>query len=266
MITLDDDYRLEDFGFRAYLDHEHQATPDIIRKTLEIPGRAGAWNFGSEIGQRPFNIPLRVADHDQINLQQKQNKFVAFLFDAYGKPRPFKISFDYEPDKHYMVELSSYISPSNAIYHLKTFGLYLTASDPYKYSNVYADEVTWGSEIITFEYNYLLGHESTGGSVNITGPQTLNISVEGLAVQPIIEIDGTANSLTLSANGHSFSLPNFSNTKWTIDFEKYLVFRNGQETMIEIRDFYLIPGDNEISITGSSINIDLAVKFRDKFI
>src|SRR5690625_2844520 len=100
MITIDHKYRLEDFGFKAYLDHEHQATPEIIRKTLEIPGRAGAWNFGSEIGQRPFIIPLRVADHDQINLQQKQDKFVAFLFDAYGEPRPFKISFDYEPDKH----------------------------------------------------------------------------------------------------------------------------------------------------------------------
>ena len=64
----------------------------------------------------------------------------------------------------------------------------------------------------------------------------------------------------------SFSLPNFNNEKWIIDSEKYLVWRNGQETMIEIREFYLMPGDNEISITGTNFDIDLAIKFRDKYI
>lgn len=266
MITIDDKYRLEDFGFKAYLNHDHEATPKIIRKTLEIPGMAGAWNFGSEIGQRDFQIPLRVADGDPINLQQKQNKLIALLFDEFGKPRPFKLTFDYEPDKYYTVELSGYIAPNNAVSFLRTFGLYLTAHDPHKYSNLYADEVSWGSEIINFSYHYLLGREGLDGLVKITSPQTLNVSVDGLAVQPVFEIEGKANNLTLSANGHSFSLPNFNNESWSVDFEKFLVIRNGNETMLEINNFYLMPGDNDVVVTGANIDIDLRIKFRDKFI
>src|SRR5690625_1439788 len=257
MLTLDDEYRLEDFGFKAYMEHDHEATPEIRRNTIPIPGMPGSWNFGSEIGERHFNIPLKVTDHDRITLQHKQNAFVAFLFDEFGKPRPIKMTFDYEPDKHYVVELSSSISPNNAIHFFRTMGLPLVASNPYRYSNVHADEVTWGSTDITFESDYLFGHTNdfAGSPIKVTRPQTLNITNSGLVVTPIIEIDGTANNLTLSSNGHSFTLPNFSNTKWVIDFEKYVVFRNGQDTMIQIRDFKLLQGNNSISVNGNNINI-----------
>jgi len=127
--------------------------------------------------------------------------------------------------------------------------------------------VTWGSTDITFESDYLFGHTNdfAGSPIKVTRPQTLNITNSGLVVTPIIEIDGTANNLTLSSNGHSFTLPDFNNEKWIIDFEKYVVFRNGQETMIEIRNFELLQGNNSISVNGNNINIDLRIKFRDKF-
>lgn len=265
MITFDDNYRLEDFGFRAYMEHEHEAVPSIKRKAIAIPGRPGTWNFGSEIGERHFNIPLKVTDHDRIELQRKQSAFVAFLFDEFGKPRPIKMTFDYEPDKHYTVEISSSVSPNNAIHFFRAMGLPLVASDPYKYSNELSEDVVWGSETITFEYDYLLGHEGLGGSVKVNGPQTIDLDVGGLAVQPIFEVDGTANNLKISANGYEFTLPNFVNTKWEVDFQKYLVWQDGTETMIEIRDFHLMPGRNKIKIEGNNIDINLRIKFRDKF-
>lgn len=266
MITFDDNYRLEDFGFRAYMEHEHEAVPSIKRKTIPIPGRPGSWNFGSEIGERHFNIPLKVTDHDRIELQRKQNAFVAFLFDEFGKPRPVKMTFDYEPDKHYTVEISSSVSPNNAIHFFRTMGLPLVASDPHKYSNVTSDEILWGSEIVTFEYQYLLGHEGEGGAVKINESQTLNIDVEGVALQPIFEIEGSANYITISSGDYSFTLFRFIDTSWTIDFEKYLVCKNGKETMEDINEFYLLPGNNRVRVNGSNLDIDLRVKFRDKFI
>ena len=86
-----------------------------------------------------------------------------------------------------------------------------------------------------------------------------------MAVQPNLIIEGTANNLKVECGDYSFALPNFINGKWEIDFKRYVVFRNGQETMIEIRDFYLMPGSNEIKVTGNNINIDLRIKFRDKY-
>ena len=52
----------------------------------------------------------------------------------------------------------------------------LTASDPHAYSVVSADEITWGSEIITFDWNYLLGHESGGGVVRVVAPTTQSVT------------------------------------------------------------------------------------------
>ncbi len=265
MIILDGK-NISEFGFEVEPGHEDPITPNMERKTLPIPGRAGLWDFGTEIREKPFSFPIKIMDRFHDNMQQAYNELVAFLFDDYGQPRTIKMVREYEPDKFYTVKVVQQMIPERP-FEDGSLNLSFVADDPYKYSNVYADEVTWGSTNITFEADYLLGHTNDFGSekVNIIGPQTLNITASGLAVQPILIIEGTANNLTLSTNGHSFTLPNFSNTKWEIDFSKYLVSRNGQETMTEIRDFYLMPGNNDIKISGSNINIKLQVKFKDKY-
>lgn len=266
MITLDDKYKFKDFGLYVEEGHDHPVTPSFVRKVMHIPGRPGQWDFGTEIREKAFQIPLATQSRDRVELQRRLNNFVAFLFDEFGQPREFKLVYDYEPGKFYKVKVAESFSPER-VRPFSRFILPLVANDPYKYSNVYADEVTWGSEEITFEYDYLLGHTNdfADNTINITNPRTVNITVSGLAVQPIIYIEGSANNLTLSANGHSFSLPNFTFEKWEIDFNRYVVFRNGQETMEEIWDFYLMPGNNQIQVTGNNIDIELSVKFRDKY-
>lgn len=264
MIILDDKH-ISEFGFEVEPSHEDPITPVFEHKTLAIPGRPGLWHFGTEMRQRQFNFPLILHERFHDSMQSAFNKLVAFLFDEYGQPRTIKMVREYEPDKFYTVKVVQQMLPERLTEEGNLI-LPLVADDPYKYSNIFADEVVWGSEIITFEYHYLLGHESTGGSVKITGPQSLNITVDGLAVQPIFEIRGTSVNLSISANGYSFELPAFVNISWIIDFEKYLVLREGQERMIEIRDFYLMPGNNEVKITGDLIDIDMRIKFRDKYL
>lgn len=264
MITLDGK-RLEDFGYRASIEHYHEAIPNLRRKTIAIPGRPGAWDFGSDLESKPFNIPIRAISDSSLSLQRLQNDLVAFLMDDFGNPRPIKMVFDYEPDKFYTVKIDGSIAPTLRSHIIRHKTLPFIAHDPFKYSILNADEVVWGSEIVTFQWHYLLGHEGTSGGATLNGPDTINITVEGLAVQPVFEIDGTASNLKIECEGYSFTLPNFINETWIIDFEKYVVFRNGQETMIEIRDFYLMPGSNEIEVTGSNIDIDLRIKFRDKY-
>lgn len=265
MIILDG-RNISEFGFEVEPGQEDPITPKFERKTIPIPGRSGLWDFGTEIREKSFAYPLKMYDRFHDNMQSAYNKLVAFLFDEYGQPRPIKLVREYEPDKFYTVKAVQQLIPDRLVEESDLI-LPLVADDPYKYSNIYADEVTWGSTDVFFtNTTYTYGHTNDFvGSTKVTSPQTFNITNSGLVVTPIIELDGTANNLTLSANGHSFSLPDFSNTKWIIDFERYVVFRNGQDTMIEIRDFKLLKGTNAISVTGSNININLRVKFRDRF-
>lgn len=265
MITLDDKYKFKDFGLYVEEGHDHPVTPSFVRKVMHIPGRPGQWDFGTELREKAFQIPLATQSRDRVELQRRLNNFVAFLFDEFGQPREFKLAYDYEPGKFYKVKVAESFSPER-VRPFSRFMLPLVANDPYKYSNVYADEVTWGSEVITFEYNYLLGHESTSGAVKITGPQTINITVDGLAVQPIFEISGTGVNLSISANGYSFDLPIFVDIDWIIDFEKYVVYQNGQERMLDIKDFYLMPGNNQVQVKGDIIDINMRIKFRDKYL
>lgn len=263
MIILDDK-NISEFGFYVEPGHDDPITPTIEHKTMHIPGRPGAWYFGSEIKERPLAYKLKLHERFHDRMQSTYNELVAFLFDEFGRPREIKLVREYEPDKFLTVKVMHQMLPGRLVDE-GNLTLPFVAYDPYKYSNVYADEVYWGSEVVTFEYHYLLGRDGVNGGVQLTSPQTINVDVDGLAVQPVFEIEGTANNMKIECGKYSFTLPNFSNTKWEIDFEKYLVYRNGEETMIEIRDFYLMPGSNAVKVTGSNINIDLRIKFRDKY-
>lgn len=264
MIVFEDKYTFEDFGLRGEYVHEHPLTPQIERKTLSIPGMAGEWDFGTEIGAKPFAFAVWGLEHDRTLLQSRMSSFASFLSDPFGKPRPVKLSFGYDAGKFYTVKLAAPISPER-VANAGRFTLAFVASDPHKYSGVLADEITWGSEVVTFAFDYLLGREGLGGAVTVTGPQTITVPVNGLAVQPIFEISGSATGLTISANGYSFKVPDFAGESWTVDFQRYTAFRNGQERMIDMRKFWLLPGDNAVKVAGSGINIEMRIKYRDKY-
>lgn len=266
MITLDDTYRFEDFGLKALIEHQNPIIPEISPKTIKIPGVPGLQDFGVELGSKPFLITLDIIENDPIELQRKLTDFVAFLFDQYGQPRSIKAVLDYEPDKFFMIKVNSAVTPQRMI-SISQFALPFIAYDPLKYSTVYSNEITWGSEVLTFESHYLLGHEGTVGTVNVTEPQIIDVTVIGLAIKPIIEITGSATELVISANGYSITFPTFSDVSWIIDCEKYSVLKDGINAFNEValRDFILLRGSNDISITGSEIDVDLRIKYRDKY-
>ena len=267
MVTLDDIYTFKDFGLIPLQGYKHPIISEISNKTIKIPGVPGEYYFGTEIGTKSFSIPLGIIERDKNIVQQKLNKLVSFLFDQYGKPRLIKMVFDYEPDVYYMVRVNSNVTPDRMMIATK-FSLPFVAYDPYKYSVALADEITWGSETITFEYDYLMGHEGTTGLAHLTKPQTLLATVDGLAVRPVIEIFGSASGLSLFTGNYTIKFPNFSNTTWVIDCDKYTVLKNGSNAFNEVslRDFVLTPGTNFIDMIASTISITIQIKFRDKYI
>src|SRR5699024_7181543 len=201
--------------YRALMEHYHEAIPNVRRKNIMIPGMSGRWDFGSELESKTFEIPIQALSDSSVSLQALQNELVDFLMDEYGNPREIKMVFDYELDKFYTVKIDGAIAPVLRAHILRNKTLPFIAHDPYKYSRLHGDEIVWGSEIVTFEWHYLLGHEGDGASsgVKITSPTTINVNVEGIAVQPVFEINGTANNLKIECGKYSFTLPNFSNAK-----------------------------------------------------
>jgi predicted phage tail component-like protein len=265
MITLDG-YSLRSFGLCCEKQN-HPLTPNFKSKTLSIPGKVGLYDFGAEMQEREISFNIGAIDKDKTALQYKLRQFVAFLHDAYGKPRSIRLTFDYEPDKYYVVKISNRIEPDR-VSRTGKFTLQFTAYDPYAYSSVYADEILWGSNIITFISSYLLGHSGSDGLKTINAPTTLNIHVDGLAIKPVIEITGSATSLVISANGYTIVLPAFASASWVIDCNNYTVLKNGANAfgLVSLREFILLPGNNDVSVTGTGINVSTRIKSRDKYI
>lgn len=266
MITMDDEYTFEDFGFMCEPGNNDPLTPSFNRKTLEIPGRIGVWDFGIEIREKPFAFPLRIMDRFWVNMQHKFNEFIAFWFDPYGQPREVKIVRDYEPDKFYMVKIAAQIIPER-LPEEGAFMLHLVANNPNKQSIIQSDDIiTWGDDI-PFSSDIPFG----GGAATqytVTSAQTLQIHNFGaMALRPTVEITGSADSLTLTANGKSFSFSSFSNAVITVDGERYTVIKDGQDELNLMTGYFidLLPGDNNVSVNGNALNVEINFVFRPKY-
>src|SRR5690625_1732005 len=262
-----DDYLLQDEGITVLLSTEEPALPSIRNISVSVPGRHGAYDFGGYLEPREFSLRVVFPRQSYSDLKRQIRRFNRLFIDEYGRPKTVTLRFGDEVDKEYYIRLTQGI-PVERTAERGFITIGLTAFDPYAYSQVNASEVTWGSEVVTFEWTYLLGMDGTGGGRTITRPQTIPAYVDGEALRPIIEIDGKANGLTVSANGKTFSLPDFSATKWIIDGENFVVKRNGVEDLNALEgDFIgLINGDNSVEISGGSLDFEIAIKYRDKYI
>lgn len=267
MITLDDKYRLEDFGFICEPGYDDPLTPSFTRKTYSIPGVDGVIPFGTEIKEKEFSYPLKIFERFHFDMQRKFEKFMGFFFDQYGNPRQVKMVRDYDPSKFYYVELAQQITPDRLAEDGK-FVLPLVAYDPRAYSVVNSnDKITWGSKI-PFATPITFGHKPS--QYDVFGPTTLKVhNIGSLVVRPVIEIFGRAKSLTIRINGALFTFGDLTNGIVMIDAENYTVLKNGQNYLYEMKGnlemVELNPGENEVEIGGTDLAVQLTLNFRGKY-
>ncbi|HFR4182769.1 TPA: distal tail protein Dit [Bacillus cereus] len=267
-LTIDGKH-ISELNLQLLRDHQNPAAPSTRDNVMTIPGMHGAYDFGASLGVREFNLPVHLKLKDEYEtLSSAIRKVMAVFIDPYGKPKTVKLIFDYEPDKYYMVRYSGNI-PINRLFSMGKFELPLTAYDPHAYSVVASTEdVYWGDDIpFMSDIPFGIGDSSYA----ITTPQTINIDNFGSQVlRPIIEISGTATSLTLIVKGESFSLGTFTNSSFLIDAERYAAMKNGQNFLFQLQGnlekLEFMPGANSIQIGGSNLNINIAFKYRAKYI
>jgi len=253
MITMDDKYRFEDFGFEPEPGHEDPITPNFTRKTLSIPGMAGEWDFGADIGPRSFSYPLRIDERVYPVMQEKFNRFIEFWVDHFGQPREVKMVRDYEQDKFYMVKLATQIIPER-LPDEGSFVLQLVANYPYKKFLLSSDKIILDSELPIMSDIRL----DTGlSNRQITKPQTFKIINNGTIAIPLtLLIEGSGTNVSFSANGKTLTLGTFTNK--TIEIaDRYIVKVNGVTDLSFTNGIFpiLLPGKNVITVGGSNLNL-----------
>ncbi|MEC2943435.1 phage tail family protein [Bacillus cereus] len=264
-----DGKRLNELNLALLPGFQHPAAPPIRDYTVSIPGRPGAYYFGSDIDPLEFNLPLIIKPQEnRFELAAAIRKMVTAFIDPYGRPKVVKLIYDYEPDKYYKVQYSGSLS-IDRYFRMGKFELPLIAYDPHPYSIVDStDIVLWGDEI-PFMSDIPL--DIGASQFRITSPQLLNIDNFGSKViRPTIEISGSATSLTLTIQGESFYFGTFTNSSFLIDAERYAAIKNGQNFLFQLQGnlekLELMPGTNAINIGGSNLNINIAFKYRAKYV
>lgn len=262
MLTIDDRHRLKDFGMYVSSGFADPNAPEFNEVLLNVPGRPGRVLVKEEIGIRKIQLPIQFIHYGSIYTQEKLNRFSDLFYDDEGKRKEVKLSLDHWQNKYVLGFLASPID-SNRSDIIGGMNLEFVCYDPYKYSPVLGEEIAWGSEEITFESHYILGHEGAVGLVSVTSNTSVDVYVDGLVVYPTIEIQGTASNLTIKNDGQSINFPDFVNSNWEV--ERFNSWQNGQERFVNAHKFKLHKGRNTIEVTGDNLDIQIRIRYRDKY-
>ena len=145
--------------------------PATRDRTVEIPGRAGAYWFDSDLGQRQFSLPCDFRDcADAAALDVLIKAFARVLVDVNGKLRVLSLILDDAPTITYTVRYAGEIPFDRAWVGGSEFTLNFVADEPYGAEAEQTDEATittsGGTMVVT-------------GTGTVSGPAVLTITNNG---------------------------------------------------------------------------------------
>jgi len=265
-VIILDGKKLSEFNIIAAKGHSNPSSANFYEDTIEIPDNMGVYYVKSQNGVKQFRLPLIAIGDNNTDAQRIIRTFNDFFHDAYMQKRLVKMAFEYEAQKYYDVRLSKPVDASREL-NFGKFDLIVTSHDGYSNNISINTDVVWGSEEITFESDYGLDYTFIKGE-QITAPVTLESSVDGYAIRPTFLINGSGDGVTFSVNGKSFSLSNFSVSEWVLDGKKRTVTLNNANGYDKKTSDWidLLPGQNQLQISGTNMNFTLTVEHRDKYL
>ena len=276
-----------DFGLAVLPNHEHEAIPETIDRTLSIPEKDGLLYYGSNLGAREFNIPMIVIPQDnRIEMQKRIREFSKFILNQYGKPKVFKIIFDYEPDKYYHVRFSGRVTPER-YYRMAEFDLPLIADDPFAYSGFGAYDQTglyydvgltyndFSSSLISWDgvfdntlvypnptevdWNYPTQYS---GVYNYSMINTyLNLTIENEVINPRITNLTTGKTMQIIVHLKQGETLVIKGDNFSVKHQDENIFGKVYGDFIE-----LVSGVNELSFEGGIPNAKITYQWRHKYV
>lgn len=133
-------------------DYQEPGSPEVRRKELEVPGRAGRYDFGSEYDTRTFELPLVTLNTStQAEVQEVIRDFADALTDNNGEPKEVELSFTKESDKHYKVKLDQSYGVRRYPGNIADFRVRLRATKPFAFADTSTTSVNITSSGQTFK-------------------------------------------------------------------------------------------------------------------
>jgi predicted phage tail component-like protein len=286
------DKTFEELNLRIGDDYQRPMSAPTRDYTMEIGGRHGAWDFGADLGPKPFSLPCTLIETDPTSLQTAIDDVTDHLFDATGRPKTMKLIFGESPEKYYMVRFSGNL-PINRIIGTGQFTLPLVAFDPFSYAPSTAYDPTETYYYDTgLQYDSGLMYDNVKffnwqysrqyvGLYNYSGTETpVRVVVRGNVINPRITNQTTGKTLTVSG---------LTDGELEVDAERYYVRRNNTATTYFLAsgfpaafyepadDVYLIsgqygdfaflaPGKNSLLLEGGTPNASVDVIWQHKFL
>ncbi|WP_134705088.1 distal tail protein Dit [Ammoniphilus sp. YIM 78166] len=247
-------------------DSQLPMTGQMESQLVRLPGRYGAYDFGSLTREKVFELTCAIDARSSYDLQKKARELAAHLLDGKGRPKTLDLVFDMEPDKVYRVRLSNQV-PLKRILSFGSFTLNLTAVDPFASLLDYADEVGGLDSDVILDSDY---RPEDSYTFSFTGPQTVEVNNFGsLDIGPVTEIVGSFSTLVITANGQTFRYNEaHSNGTLLIDHERYTAIKGETNKLAVTSGSFLLlqPGVNQVSVSGNDLNCEIRFKFKPKFI
>jgi phage-related protein len=263
MLSIDGVHIEKDLGLHLLADSNEPMLPNTRDISLSIPGRHGEYTFDSYLEARTLFPVILIPSQVDLNEVQRITREVSkLILDPYGKPKEVTLIYDYEPDKCYKAKFSGYIA-IDRIAKTGRFPIPFKASDPYAYHTVSTDEITMDSDTSILS-DVLL---DSVYSFHVTSPQTLSVhNFSYYNTYPTIEIVGSFTSLTLSANGKSFSFG--SQTNKTIDISEFETKINSLNNLSAMAGDPLefVEGFNDVVVSGTGLNVKITFKFKPRYL
>lgn len=120
----------KELGIIMLRSSQRPVLPGTVDRTLAIPGRHGAWDFGADLAARRFDLECALIADVVASREAAISALAAHLVDSTGRPRELDLIFDNVPDRKYRVRYSGTL-PIDRLANTGRFTLTLIAFDPF---------------------------------------------------------------------------------------------------------------------------------------
>lgn len=245
--------------------------PETVQDEEELPGLDGTIDVETRYGPRTIEheVMMLAADEGEYQFRLQQ---IAKVFNARAGVKP--LVRDRAPGKRYMAKYNGRI-PIEKIASIGQFTL------PFKAFYPFAESVTDTSTRLAYGQGYTYGmglHYGMSGQYSFavnSSPTTRSIYHAGThEAYPIIRLVGSCSNLTLTntTTGETLQLnmPIPSNSTVEINCAplEQSVTRNGVLSLNGVLGTFprLVEGNNNITISGTSLNLTVSFIFRHTYL
>ncbi|GGD03727.1 distal tail protein Dit [Enterococcus wangshanyuanii] len=281
---------LEDLipGYRT-LNVQGRELFETSNEYAQLGIRDGERHIYNRIPAREIVIQYYLKAENDSDFRDKFNKLNVALYSE----KEVKLWFNDEPEMYFQ-GTKSMIDPVDPGINWCISTFTLRCGDPYKYTKSDATSVMWGSTVITFQANYLMGNTGSGavnmpivieggaywGSTMITfqnrsylmgddGKESKPIevypTVEGMKVKPTITIKGTGRGVWIKTRNDTVDLGDFDNSTIIVDTETFNITKNGKPMIRPMNDFYIYPNE-PLYIQAKDSDFKLTIEYPNRYL